>query len=52
MSQYGRSAAALKIVWGERTFLKFSAAPAHEYTDQAKVISLKNGNSTDFTETC
>ena len=36
-------------VWGDRTFFRFSAALAHEYTDLAKFIS-RNGKSTDFAE--
>ena len=47
-----RQIAFLKFLrdWGDRTFFKFSAAPAHEYTDLAKFIS-QNGKNTDFTET-
>ena len=37
-------------VCGDRSLIKFSAAPAQEYTDLEKVFS-KSGNNTELTET-
>ena len=38
-------------VRGDCAFFKFSAAPAHEYTDLTKIISQnQDGHSIDFTE--
>ena len=39
----------LRVCW-DRTFFKFPAAPAQEYTDLEKYFS-QSGNNTELTET-